>query len=135
MKSLGTEVTPPKSAGGADTVVSHPAYPVKHETFQLDFANDVDEIQRAFETSHRTTVLASESDVNKLDAEDEAYRNVQANEDPVNARVESERALSKVTFRLIADVTQLFKEIQDNNSFKHWLAKAVFDVTYRMGAA
>lgn len=74
-------------------------------------------------------------DIPKLVAEDEAYRNAQANDDPENARVESDRALSQVMLRLIADDTQLFKEFQDNSSFKRWLAETVFKATYRKGAA
>lgn len=73
-------------------------------------------------------------EIPKLVAEDEAYKNAQANDDPVNARVESDRALSQVMLRLIADDTQLFKEFQDNSSFKRWLAEAVFNTTYRKGA-
>ncbi len=74
-------------------------------------------------------------EIPRLVAEDEAYRNAQANDDPVNARVESDRALSQVMLRLIADDTQLFKEFQDNGSFKQWLAEVVFKATYRKGAA
>lgn len=73
-------------------------------------------------------------EIPRLVSEDEAYQNAQANDDPVNARVESDRALSQVMLRLIADDTQLFKEFQDNSSFKHWLADAVFNATYRKGA-
>lgn len=73
-------------------------------------------------------------EIPRLVAEDEAYQNAQVNDDPVNARVESDRALSQVMLRLIADDTQLFKEFQDNSSFKHWLAEAVFKTTYRMSA-
>lgn len=73
-------------------------------------------------------------EIPKLVAEDEAYKNAQANNDPVNARVESDRALSQVMLRLIADDTQLFKEFQDNGSFKRWLAEAVFNTTYQKGA-
>lgn len=73
-------------------------------------------------------------EIPKLVAEDEAYKNAQVNDDPVNARVESDRALSQVMLRLIADDTQLFKEFQDNSSFKKWLADAVFKTTYRKGA-
>jgi type I restriction enzyme R subunit len=36
--------------------------------------------------------------------------------------------------RLISDDTQLFKEFQDNSSFKQWLASAVFNATYRKSA-
>lgn len=73
-------------------------------------------------------------EIPRLVSEDEAYQNAQANDDPVNARVESDRALSQVMLRLIADDTQLFKEFQDNSSFKRWLAEAVFKRTYRKSA-
>jgi type I restriction enzyme R subunit len=73
-------------------------------------------------------------EIPRLVSEDEAYKNAQANDDPVNARVESDRALSQVMLRLISDDTQLFKEFQDNSSFKHWLAGAVFNATYRKSA-
>lgn len=73
-------------------------------------------------------------EIPRLVSEDEAYKNAQANDDPVNARVESDRALSQVMLRLISDDTQLFKEFQDNSSFKQWLANAVFNATYRKSA-
>ncbi|MDJ0412085.1 type I restriction endonuclease subunit R [Rhodococcoides fascians] len=85
--------------------------------------NDADRVQR-FITE----------EIPRLVSEDEAYKNAQANDDPVNARVESDRALSQVMLRLISDDTQLFKEFQDNSSFKHWLAGAVFNATYRKSA-
>ena len=73
-------------------------------------------------------------EIPRLVAEDEAYQHAQANNDPANARVESDRALGQVMLRLIADDTQLFKEFQDNESFKRWLADAVFNATYRKSA-
>ena len=85
--------------------------------------NDADRVQR-FITE----------EIPRLVSEDEAYKNAQANDDPVNARVESDRALSQVMLRLISDDTQLFKEFQDNSSFKQWLANAVFNATYRKSA-
>lgn len=42
------------------------AYPKKHDVFVLDFMNDADTIQKAFEPYYRTTILAEESDPNKL---------------------------------------------------------------------
>lgn len=66
---------------------------------------------------------------------DKAYRNAQANGDPVNARVESDRALQKAMLSLITDETQLFKYFQDNNSFKHWLEETIFKATYLQEAA
>lgn len=74
-------------------------------------------------------------EIPRLVAEDEAYRNAQANGDPVNARVESNKALQKAMLSLIADETQLFKAFQDNESFKSWLENAVFNATYLRDAA
>jgi type I restriction enzyme R subunit len=42
------------------------AHPQKHDTFVLDFANDPDTIKAAFEPYYRTTILADETDPNKL---------------------------------------------------------------------
>jgi len=42
------------------------AHPKKHDTFVLDFMNDPETIQKAFEPYYRTTILADETDPNKL---------------------------------------------------------------------
>jgi type I restriction enzyme R subunit len=42
------------------------AHPKKHDVFVLDFQNDVDTIRAAFEQFYRTTILADETDPNKL---------------------------------------------------------------------
>ncbi|GMV06941.1 MAG: hypothetical protein AMXMBFR53_32160 [Gemmatimonadota bacterium] len=42
------------------------AHPKKHDVFVLDFMNDADMIQEAFADYYRTTVLAEETDPNKL---------------------------------------------------------------------
>ncbi len=42
------------------------AHPAKHDAFVLDFANDAEAIERAFEPYYRTTVLSQETDPNKL---------------------------------------------------------------------
>jgi type I restriction enzyme, R subunit len=42
------------------------AHPRKHDVFVLDFMNDVDTIQEAFSDYYRTTILAEETDPNKL---------------------------------------------------------------------
>ena len=42
------------------------ARPKKHDTFVLDFQNDADSIQKAFEDYYRTTILSAETDPNKL---------------------------------------------------------------------
>ena len=42
------------------------AHPKKHDAFVLDFANDADTIQAAFADYYRTTILAEETDPDKL---------------------------------------------------------------------
>ncbi len=42
------------------------AHPQKHDTFILDFVNDSDTIQEAFQDYYRTTILSEETDPNKL---------------------------------------------------------------------
>jgi len=42
------------------------AHPKKHDVFVLDFMNDIDTIQQAFADYYRTTILAEETDPNKL---------------------------------------------------------------------
>ena len=42
------------------------AHPKKHDVFVLDFMNDSDAIQEAFADYYRTTILADETDPNKL---------------------------------------------------------------------
>ena len=42
------------------------AHPKKHDTFVLDFINDTDAIQNAFADYYRTTILAEETDPDKL---------------------------------------------------------------------
>lgn len=61
---------------------------------------------------------------------DEKYRNAMKNSDEQEARTESERALQKVIFSIMADNMELFKQFQDNPSFKKWLTNMVFNLTY-----
>lgn len=42
------------------------AHPLKHDTFVLDFANEVETIQAAFQEYYKTTILSTETDPNKL---------------------------------------------------------------------
>lgn len=63
-------------------------------------------------------------------AKDERYQNAMKNSDEQNARMESERALQQVIFDIMADNMELFKQFQDNPSFKKWLSDMVFNMTY-----
>ncbi len=61
---------------------------------------------------------------------DEKYQNAMKNSDAQSARLESERALQQVIFSIMADNMELFKQFQDNPSFKKWLSDLVFNLTY-----
>lgn len=80
--------------------------------------NDADNIQRQ--------ILQIPAMVSR----DEKYQNAMKNSDEQEARTESERALQKVIFSIMADNMELFKQFQDNPSFKKWLTNMVFNLTY-----
>ena len=63
-------------------------------------------------------------------SKDEKYQNAMRNSDEQSARLESERALQQVIFAIMADNMELFKQFQDNPSFKKWLSDMVFNLTY-----
>lgn len=63
-------------------------------------------------------------------SKDVAYQNAMKNSDKQNARLESERALGKAVMNMMADNMELFKQFNDNPSFKKWLSDMVFDLTY-----
>jgi type I restriction enzyme R subunit len=97
------------------------------QTFNDQFGNiewtDTDRVQR----------LITEEIPRKV-AEDDAYRNAKKNNDPVNARVEHDRALGRVMMAVLKDDTELFKQFSDNEGFRRWLSDAVFHATYRDSA-
>jgi len=61
---------------------------------------------------------------------DQAYQNAKKNSDRQNARIEHDKALKRVITALFTDDAQLFKQFQDNPSFKNWLTETVFGLTY-----
>ena len=61
---------------------------------------------------------------------DEKYQNAMRNSDEQSARLESERALQQVIFSIMSDNMELFKQYQDNPSFKKWLSDLIFNLTY-----
>lgn len=63
-------------------------------------------------------------------AKDEKYRNALKNSDKQNARMESDNALKNVVFSIMQDNMEIFKQFNDNPSFRKWLSDLVFDVTY-----
>jgi type I restriction enzyme R subunit len=63
-------------------------------------------------------------------AADEKYQNAKMNSDRQNAKIEHDKALKRVITALFKDDAQLFKQFQDNDSFRGWLTDTVFGMTY-----
>ena len=61
---------------------------------------------------------------------DQAFQNARQNSDRQNARIEHDKALKRVITALFTDDAQLFKQFQDNESFRSWLGETVFGITY-----
>jgi type I restriction enzyme R subunit len=63
-------------------------------------------------------------------AADVAFQNAMKNNDRQNARIEHDKALSRVMTAVLKDDTQLFKQFSDNESFRRWLSDSSFATTY-----
>ncbi len=63
-------------------------------------------------------------------AADKKYQNAKKNSDRQNARIEHDKALKRVITALFTDDAQLFKQFQDNESFRNWITDTVFGMTY-----
>jgi type I restriction enzyme R subunit len=79
--------------------------------------------------SDRVHKLITEDIPNRV-AADTAYQNAKQNSDRQNARVEHDKALSRVMTAVLKDDTELFKQFMDNESFRRWLTDTVFGLTY-----
>ncbi|MFR9597432.1 MAG: DEAD/DEAH box helicase family protein, partial [Rikenellaceae bacterium] len=63
-------------------------------------------------------------------AKSEVYQNAIKNSDEATARIESDAALQRVILEYMTSNMELFKNFNDNKSFKEWLQEYVFDATY-----
>ena len=68
-------------------------------------------------------------------AADEAFRNARRFSDDENTRIEHDKALLSVMTSIIKDDNQLFKEFMDNDSFKTWMTKKVYELTSTRNSA
>ncbi|MDL2274131.1 hypothetical protein LJC34_06290 [Oscillospiraceae bacterium OttesenSCG-928-G22] len=82
------------------------------------------------EWSDADNVRRQISEIPAMVAKDEKYQNAMKNSDKQNARMESDRVLQSIVFSIMADNMELFKQFNDNPSFKKWLSDMVFNVTY-----
>jgi len=63
-------------------------------------------------------------------AKSEAYQNAMKNSDKATAKIESDAALMKAILQSMTTGVELFKQFQDNPSFKKWLQELIFTQTY-----
>ena len=63
-------------------------------------------------------------------SKDKKYQNAMKNADKQEARTESDRVLQAIIFSIMADNMELFKQFNDNPSFKKRLSDYVFSTTY-----
>lgn len=70
------------------------------------------------------------SEIPEMVARDKDYQNAMKNSDKQNAKIESDKALNKAIINVMADNMEVFKQFNDNPSFKKWLADMVFSLTF-----
>jgi len=88
-----------------------------------------DQFGGLFDDPERMEKRITEEIPNKVSA-DQAYQNAKKNPDRQNARVEHDKALKRVITALFTDDAQLFKQFQDNDSFRRWMSDTIFGMTY-----
>ena len=118
-----TEIAPVPTGGGGHII--NPEMDLL-SAILLEFNDLFGNIQWNDKDNVRRQILEIPGMVSK----DEAYQNAMRNSDEQSARMESERALQQVIFAIMADNMELFKQFQDNPSFKKWLSDMVFNLTY-----
>jgi type I restriction enzyme R subunit len=79
--------------------------------------------------SDRVHKLITEDIPNRV-AADTAYQNAKKHSDKQNARIEHDKALTRVMTAVLKDDTELFKQFMDNDSFRRWMTDTVFGLTY-----
>ena len=67
-------------------------------------------------------------------SQDTAFKNAQKNSDRENARIEHDKALSRVMTAVMKDDTQLFRQFSDDPDFKRWMNNLSFQFTYKPSA-
>ena len=103
---------------------------VNPEMDLLSILNDFNDMFGNINWNDADNVRRQILEIPDMVAKDERYQNAMKNSDEQNARMESERALQQVIFAIMADNMELFKQFQDNPSFKKWLSDLVFNMTY-----
>jgi len=70
------------------------------------------------------------AEIPEMVAKDKDYQNAMKNSDKQNAKIESDKALNRAVINAMSDNMEIFKQFQDNPSFKKWLSNMVFNLTF-----
>lgn len=70
------------------------------------------------------------SEFPEIVAQNKDYQNAMKNSDKQNAKIESDKALNRAVLNTMTDNMEVFKQFQDNPSFKKWLSDMVFNLTF-----
>ena len=73
------------------------------------------------------------ADLPEIVKQDEVYRNAMQYSDRQNARAESDRAVRDAILRTMSSGMELYKVVQNNESFRAWIMDMVFNATYQPG--
>jgi len=96
-------------------------------------SNIVNEFNQRYSTDYKDperTLERIKGEIPEKVLADPAYKNAKKNSDRQNAKIEHDMALQRVLTAMFKDDAQLFKQFQDNESFRHWLTDTVFGMTY-----
>ena len=70
------------------------------------------------------------ANIPEIVAKDQSYQNAMKNSDKQNAKIEADKALNKAIINMMTDNMEVFKQFNDNSSFKKWLSDMVFGLTF-----
>lgn len=123
LPDANAEIEPVPTAGGGR----------KAEPEMDKLSNIVNEFNQRYAGDYKDperTLGRINGEIPKKVADDPAFRNAKKNSDRQNAKIEHDKALKRVITAMFKDDAQLFKQFQDNESFRNWLTDTVFGMTY-----
>ena len=85
---------------------------------------------KIFPPEHEAHVAEQIATIPKAVRKAATYQNAMQHSDAQNARVESDRATQDAVLETMKTGIELYRAFTENDSFKNWLLREVFDQTY-----
>ena len=92
---------------------------------------EINEIVDNMEWTDKDTVKKQIADLPDIVSKDVAYQNAMHTSDEQNSRTESDRATDEAILATLNSGVELYKAIQDNESFRKSIMDMVFNITYK----